>query len=263
MAQTFLQRVQILGVMLRRDFAVMGTTVRASLIDCTIQASVMVFLQGYLFPYMGMPSVYIGALCIGSIVLFLLMQNSNMSFRMQTDILYGGFTRYQLTLPLPKSWFLARYVIRFGVQTACISLPTLIFSFIVLHDRIPNLAVRPGLFLIMYALVLVTISSLLIALGLMHDFSWLRANLWRRRLDPLLMLSTVFCSWQAVYAFSPKIAMLLLCNPVTHAVESLRTSLLYFDKAPSLWLSAGVLIMTIGFNCYCMKIGLIRRLDPV
>jgi len=263
MTQTFLQRVQILSVMLRRDFAVMGTSVRSSLIDCTIQALVMVFLQGYLFPYMGMPPIYIGALCIGSVVLFLLMQNSNMSFRMQSDILYGGFTRYQLTLPLPKNWFLARYVIRFAVQSSCISLPTLVLSFIILHNRIPNLAVRPILFLFMYLLVLIAVASFLIALGLWHDFAWLRANVWRRRLDPLLMLSTFTCSWQAVYAFSPKIALLLLCNPLTHAVESLRSSLLYFEKAPSLWLSAAVLVVTIGLNCYGMKRGLMRRLDPV
>src|SRR5437868_3946162 len=114
---TFQQRVRILSMLLKRDLAVMGASVRSSLIDCVIQASVLVFLQGYLFPHMGMPPIYSGALCIGSIVLFLLMQNSNMSFRVQSDIAYGGFTQYQLILPLPKSWFLARYIIRFVLQS--------------------------------------------------------------------------------------------------------------------------------------------------
>lgn len=260
---TFQQRVRILGMLLKRDLSVMGASVRSSLIDCVIQASVLVFLQGYLFPHMGMPPIYAGALCIGSIVLFLLMQNSNMSFRVQSDIAYGGFTQYQLILPLPKSWFLARYVLRFVMQSMFISLPTLMFTLTLLYNRIPNLAIRPLPFLLVYPLILITISSLLIAIGLLYDFAWLRANMWRRRLDPLIFSSSLFCSWQAVYAFSPRLAAALLCNPITHVVESLRTCLLYHDHAPSLWLSVPVLLATIGLNCYLMRVGLIRRLDPV
>jgi hypothetical protein len=196
-------------------------------------------------------------------ILLLLMQTSNMSFRMQADIAYGGFTRHQLTLPLSKDWFLARYIIRFALQSLFITLPTLCFTLFLLASKIENLSIRPVVFTVSFPLILITMSSMLIAFGLLYDFAWLRANLWRRRLDPLLMLSTVFCPWQAVYQWSPYIGYVLLLNPITHVVELLRSSLLYTPLAVPSLVHISALLLTISGNCYLMRIGLNKRLDPV
>jgi hypothetical protein len=241
----------------------MGKNVTGSFINALIVTVCFATMYGFLFPLLGTPAPLLGPLFIGSLTMTLITLNNSLSFSLQLELEDESFITYQMTLPVPKRWLFAKYCTSFMLQTAIISFPALWIGLALLKNSIPNFAVQPLPFLLIYLLSLLFFGLFFLAITFLYTFRWARANLWMRRLDPLIFFSPIFFTYKSAAAMLPWLTPILLCNPFTYITEGLRATI-FFDVTPLTWQSCALALALFNIAAlYLLKYAIVRRLDPV
>lgn len=96
-----------------------------------------------------------------------------------------------------------------------------------------------------------------------YTFDWFKANLWTRRIDFFYVMSSAFFPWQSVYEFSPNIAYIMLLNPITYAMEGMRTALFNTPTPLPLWVCFSMLIFFIIMASFWLHHSIHKRIDPI
>lgn len=265
-SHTWRHNCAIFGALLRRDLKVLKGKFFGCIIDGFIILGLQVLTFGYLFPLLDLPREQIAPLYLGmSVIALNFFQGYSFSTLIMHMLPQNGpsMFEYHLILPLPKRWLFAEYVLSFMIEAFLVTLPLITIGFLVLHDAFATMQGSFMLFFSVYLLALLFLGLLFLLLPIHYDPQWFWGNIWPRRLSPLFNISAIFFTWKSVYAFSPVMAGLFLCNPFTYFAEGLRVALLGGDDYLSVPLCVGMLL----FACLCcvfmLKNGIKKRLDPV
>lgn len=256
----------VFWALLRRDLTVMKKTLVSDLIDAIIVMILSIITFGKLLPLIGLKPSLIAPLYIGSNLFFIIVSRG---YAFALNIIYKitfeglGILSYQLTLPIDRKWLFAEYVIYFIIETSILTLPLLLIGTFILSTMIPLTIHSWFLFLCMYLLMLIFLGIFFIASAFAYTFDWFKANLWVRRIDFLLVLSSTFFPWQTVYEFSPKLSYLMLLNPVTYAMEGMRAAFFGTPTLLPLWVCFVMLIISIGFVSIWLHTSIRKTLDPI
>lgn len=258
--------VAIFCALLRRDLSVMKKSLVGDLIDAAIFMFISVVTFGKLLPIIGLKPSLIAPLYIGSNLIFAI---STRGYALAMGMIYKityeglGLIGYHLTLPIDKRWLFAEYIIYFVIQTCVITLPVLLLGTSILSTMINLTIYSFPLFLGMYLLTLTFWGTLFIGSAFVYEFKWFQANLWTRRIDFFIVMGSTFYPWDAVHNFSPLVSYVMLLNPITYAMEGMRSALFNTPTSFPLWLCALVLIASIGITSMWLRAGIRKTLDPV
>lgn len=256
--------IRVFWALLRRDLKVLRSKLRSMLIDGAILVATNVLIFGKLFPLIGMPSHFVAPLFLGhSISMLLLSLGYSLGLKIVFDIQYNRFIDYHLTLPVSKTWLFLSYIVSFMIEAFIITIPLVTLGIVLLGDAFAAMTGNWFIFFGVFLLNLLFISTLFLSFSFYYDPDYFRDNLWGRRLIPLLLFSTTTLTWRTVANFLPRASKLFALNPFTHNTEALRAALLGGPEYLPLWFSVVGMIFWIGFNCWLLAQGIIKRVDPV
>ncbi len=221
-----LHNFRVFCALLRRDLKILKKNLVQSLINGLIVAAIELSIVVVFFPRMGMPVQLSAPLFLGSLVFLLFNLGFPFAFSMVYNLKFSRFIDYQLTLPLPKRWLFAEYIINFIIQVFITTLPIIVLGIICLGNLISFEQTNWFYFFGIHLLSILFFSVFFHMCSFQFSFTWFIENIWTRVLGPLLLLSSTFYIWHRVYAVSKTIGYLFLLNPITYIAEGLRASLL-------------------------------------
>lgn len=253
----------IFAALLRRDLYVLSKNFTGVLIDSAIVVTVEVLLFGRFFPLLGMQQTWVPFLYLGSSTSFVFYRAYSASLKQAFDFQFNRVIDYHITLPLPYPWLLAKMIVFFIIETLVIATPVVGFGMYILQDQFAAANPCWPLFVGVYLLSLIFFGAFFLALCLHYSFDYFCNDIWPRRLSIMFCISVFFVSWYATYQFSHKIALLLLLNPTTYAVEAIRASIMGNGQYLTLIVSLPMLCLAIMASWYLLIRAARTRLDPV
>lgn len=260
------QHFTIFCALLRRDFKVFRFKLKDLLIDSGILLTIQVLNFGYFYPFLGLPEEYIAPIFLGTgLVEFLFHQGYTFSETIVHMIPRRGTSlmEYHLTLPLPKMWLFASYIVSFMIERLVTTLPLIIVGTYILQKPFAYAQGSWFVFALVYLFALFFIGMFFLTIAFMYDYEWFRINVWARRLSWFFNMSAIYLLWHAVYKTSPFFGILFLFNPFTHVTEALRAALLggstyipLYVSIPSIMLATMICFILLNKKIY-------TQIDPV
>ena len=254
----------IFCALLARDMKVLKGRLRSLIIDSLILVVIAVLVFGNLLPMMGMPTQLIAPVFLGnSLSFFLASLGYNWALRMAYDLKFDRFIDYFQTLPLPRSWLFAYYVLSFIIEAAIVTLPMVTAGIIALGNNFGPINGSWPIFLGMYFLALLFWGLFFLGSAFVYEYQWFRTNMWSRRIMPIFALGPAFFTFKTISSIAPITGKFLLLNPVTYIIEGLRVSLLGGTDYLSLLICLVGSIVAIIFMYIRLHNGIYKQLDPV
>ncbi len=256
--------IRVFSALVHRDLKVLRSKLRSMLIDGAVLVAANVLIFGKLFPLIGMPSHFIAPLFLGNgIGMLLISLGYSLGLKIVFDIQYNRFIDYHLTLPVSKTWLFLSYIVSFMIEAFVVAIPLVTLGVFLLRDAFETMNGNLFIFLGIFLLVLLFMTTFFLSFSFYYDADFYRDNLWSRRLMPLVCFSTMALTWNSIATFAPHTSKLFALNPLTHAVESLRASLIGGPEYLPLAFSVMGILCWIVFNCWLLARGIVKRLDPV
>lgn len=247
--------------LVKRDLHVTKKELKNLAIDAALLTIVELLLFGKLMPMIGMPSAFIIPVYLGSIIMFIFFRASSFADTVVYDLEFNRIIDYQLTLPMPATTLLITKIVGFMMQTMIVTLPQLFIGLAFLQPDQSLLSLSTCIYLtLFYPLILFFFGSLFLFFSFHYQFHWFITNIWVRRCEPLLMVSTIIAPWHTIYELSPLMAAIVLINPVSYAIEGLRTIIMQSPNALPLTLcTIGLLIASaisfiLASNAFAKKV---------
>jgi hypothetical protein len=263
---TWWQHFRIFCALMRRDFKVFRFKCKDLLIDSFILLIIQVLNFGYFYPFLGLPQEYIAPIFIGTgLVEFLFNQGYVFSETIVYMIPRRGTSlmEYHLTLPLPKSWLFASYVVSFVIEKIVTTIPLIVLG-VYLLDKSFSMAQGSWIvFGMTYLLSVFFIGMFFLTLAFMYDFDWFRINVWSRRLSFFFNMSAIYLLWHVVYKTAPFFGVLFLFNPFTHVTEALRAALLGGSSYIPLYITIPVIVLATVLCAFILNKKVYTQIDPV
>lgn len=256
-------RLQVFWALIIRDFVALKKIAPSLFWDNLFLLVSSVAIFGYLLPSMGMSKDLIAPLFLGQTIVSFVQIAHSIAAIITRDLETSRLIDYQSTLPLPHTLLLARFVVSFIVKSLIITIPLLFLGIILLGDKFIIIQSHGFAFSIVYLLTLIYFGTLFLFFSFNYDYEWFRWNLWTRRIEPLIVFGSVTVVWKQLYLFSKPLGILFLCNPLTYAVEGLRTTLIGGQDFLPLWACLIGLIVGTIINWLLLVPAMNKKLDLV
>lgn len=250
----FNRQLRIAGWLLWRDLIELKDNIKMTFIDGILWPLKSIILFGYIMPGLGLPGNYGGVILVGTIVtvsFFRIFDGVNKI--LQDSEIYGLFD-YQLTLPVSSIYIFSRFILIFALRAMFLGLIVYVAGSVLLVEQfnfIPNSLVKT--ILLFFLLNFVFASATLLVAGSIKG-----ENIYHSFFAPLLFSAWDFgCylySWEILYQTIPLLALLVLFNPITYAMEGFRNAVLGPDTYINFWICAFILIVACTiFSFYGIK----------
>lgn len=248
--------------LLYRDIQFILSQLPSRLIDGFIVVCAQTLAIGSFLPLLGMPAYLTGPLYIGTITQITFASAFTIAFRLASDLKNSRYIEYELTLPLPASWVVAKIIFSFMIQLALVGCPLIFLGALFLGNIFSLQKAHIFFAIIMYSLTLLFYALLFVYLAIHHSYTWFCDNTWVRRLTPLFLLGCSYFTWYKLYAFNPFLARFLLLNPLTYIHEGLRTALLGPEEFLAIEICIPMLIIFCVGLFFLLAKAVKKRLDP-
>lgn len=261
--KTMRNHFRIFCVLISRDIKKILHDFTTILLDSLPPLITQIIAFGYILPLLGMASSIVGAVYLGSILNLFVQLGYSFVLKTAFDLNSNRFIDYHLTLPLPKSWLFASYIIGHMIETAIITIPLIFGGIICLQQYIPLTNISLIGFSILFITMLGFLSTFFLMLGYSFQLSWILNNIWPRILVPLWLFSAGLIPFKKTYAWWPQLGYIMLLSPITYIAEGLRSTLIGGDAYISWQYCIAPLILCIICNSLLLANRIHKRLDPV
>lgn len=255
--------IRVFYALMQRELHGFGKTSKESLLDGVVQCATQMVLLFFLFPAIGMPTLLIGPMYIGSMISMLFSTGFSYAFKQLFDLRGARIIDYHLTLPLNKTWLMIAYSARAMIQMFMTTIPFALLAVYLSTTGWVTFEVKPLAFAIIYFLTLILFAVWYQTASFRYDLPWVLNNLWPRRLFFLFLFGCLFMPWHAIYAVCPCIAYIFLCNPITYVAEGWRASLLPANPYLPLPICGVVVSICVALGIMALATSMRKRLDPV
>lgn len=216
--------------------------VQGSLFDTFIWVSLSIFCNGYIYPSLGMASSYGSLIAVGHIVSSGVFLCYAAAMVLTSDFQNDRVINYELMLPLPSWMVFLKTALSWAVVAAIYSSIILPLGKIILLDKFSLKYFSFIKFIIAFLVINFFIGCFAImTTGLNKDILSIK-RVWVRFIYPLWFLGGSIFPFNTMIATYPKLALLLLFNPITYATELVRAAV-FGPEAYYLpfWISAIIL----------------------
>lgn len=260
---TFRSHFYIFCALLGRDIKWMLHNLSKTLLDCVGPLITQTITFGYLLPLMGMLSSMVGAVYLGSLLNLFVQLGYALVLKIAFDLNANRFIDYHLTLPLPKRWLFASYIISHMLETALVSIPLIFGGVLCLQQYLPVANINFIGFGVVFIAMLAFLSTFFLMLGYSFKLSWILDNIWPRILVPIWLFGAGLVPFKKVYAWWPPLGSVMLLSPITYIAEGLRSTLIGGDNYISWYYCIIPLILWTISNIFLLTNRIYKRLDPV
>jgi len=253
--------LRVLLQLLRRDLKIFFRGYQSKLIDTLVLFITNIAVFGYLMPGEGLSSSYGSFLVVAAIGSFGLIEIVGKLGLFLSDLEGERSLSQVLIMPISSSFVL--YYIAFFWALSSLLLAIVLFPCgkLLLWDQFDLYAISYGKFLLSFFLGNLFFGAFGLWLGsLIPSMSSLN-TIWLRYIVPLWMFGAYFFSWSTAYHTHPWVGILLLCNPIVHIMESMRSSAFGAEGYLPFWPSIFAIVLFTGFCAYHGVCRLQKRLD--
>ena len=249
--------------LLHRDLRVLRQSIYGKMVNTTIWASILIFSNHYVMPYLGLPTSYGKFMLAGAIVVQMLFQAMSEVSVTVEDLTGDKQITYSLGLALPPWLAFFRYAVKSAIQGLLMGFFAIPVAAVVMGKdfsfplvSVPKMILMCGIQSIFFGCFAVWVASFTKDMQAYEDV-WLRVTF------PFWMLGCYTYSWMILRRAMPWLSYLCLLNPFTYAMEGSRAAILGQANFLNYWLCLFMLILaTIGFG-YRGISNMIKRLDAL
>lgn len=263
MLPNFVNNFRTFKALVMRDVHLLLASWSSNIIDSTIIVVFWYMTYAWLLPSMGLDKALITPIFFGIIMMVFINISFDRAMIDGLDMETTRFIDYQLTLPLPTNWLLAKYATGYFLDLLCSSLPVIIIGRLLFGSLLHLDNGSIPLFFVFYFCTLVLMSLMMLCLIAAKSFWWMRDNAWPRILLPLSLFGAFYYPWRAVYQTDSVIGTLYLFNPFVYFVEGLRSAATgSAEYIPLYWCFAVVITLCVVV-AISLKIIFNKRIDPL
>lgn len=254
---------RIFCALLSRDVKYVTHRFIPIMLDCVGPLVTQIISFGYLFPLLGMDPSIVGAAYLGSLLNLFIQLGYSLVLKIAFDLKTNRFIDYHLTLPLPKGWLFASYIVSHMIETAIVTIPLVFGGIICLQHYIPISHISFAGFSILFLTMLGFLSTFFLMLGYSFKFTWILNNIWPRILVPLWLFSAGLIPFKKTFLWWPQLGYIMLLSPITYIAEGLRSTLIGGDAYIAWYHCIAPLVLWTIFNIIFLANRIYKRLDPV
>lgn len=241
--------VHTLLQLLHADIKILLRGVVDNIINTIIWASTVIGVAAYLMPKFGLQEDYayfvLATLC-SSGGLFQMFSGAS---SLVSDFENNRLINFYLTLPMPAPLVWLRFMLSFALDSASVMLFIFPIGCLVLKGDFPFHQVNILSYMLIFVLISLFCGSFTLWMtSYIKEIREIRTA-WTRFVYPLWFLGCFQFSWQVLYSWSPTLAYLNLCNPMTYLAEGMRAALLNSANSLNFWFCAAMIIL---FTFICM-----------
>ncbi len=250
-------------VLIIRDLQSLKRVFWGKQIDQAIIVFILIIINGYLLPKIGLNKNYGAFFVIGNIVSCSFFEIYSNMFEFSADLISTRNITYDLTLPVRSHFVFIKQALIYTINGICISFFVLPFGVLMLWPNFDLSSISWIKMIAMYISVNLFFGFFTIFIAsFVKSFDTFR-HLWCRGLFPMWLLGSQAAAWAVMYSLSKELAYLTLLNPMVYAMEGMRAAAFGQEGSLSFWFC---LIMLWFFTILVAWIGILqlsRRLDIV
>lgn len=221
-----ISELRVAKALLWRDLIVLGHRLKDDIINVSCMILFFNIIFGFFGPLIGFQPSYVAETFLGTIIGTFLFLGFIRTMDDMFDVKYHKFINYRRILPLSTNCLLFVYFLSYVMHFFAVTAPLLLIGKIILNNALDLSAINWPWFLTLYFLSMFVIALFFFCFVFTVDLDWFRYNIWQRVLTPMHQLGCLFYAWKKAFVFSPKIAYILLLNPLTYCNEGLRAAFL-------------------------------------
>jgi ABC-2 type transport system permease protein len=233
------------------------------IIDRFVWVTTYIIVMTYIMPSFGLTKSFGPFLLAGLICSIGLLETYSGAAVLVADLDGDRTISYYLTLPIPSWLIFVRLIIYYAVYYGALAVFILPFGNLLLPESINLAAISWPRFGLIFLLMNILHGTIVLwAASNIKNMATL-GKIWSRVLHPAWFLGCFQFSWHMLYALWPKVAYLLLLNPVVYTMEGMRSALLGADGYIPFWICCVVLTISIVLLTYNAITRFKKRLDFV
>jgi len=222
--------------LLKTDLLIYKQNIFGQIIDEIIWITFTTIIASYVYPQFGMSKNFGTFFLVGTIVSSGVFNIFGASTKFLGNIEGSNPLSYFLTLPIP-SWL---HFIKLAIGQGCIATAKTIIILplgkIILWNRITFANLSIYKFILIYFAINFSMGMLIVFMtSLVKNLKSIH-SIWSRFLFPLWFLGGAMFTWKAIHNVSPKLAIILLLNPLLHLMEGVRAAVLGQEGYINFWI---------------------------
>lgn len=258
----YMSYLSVIKEVLKTDFAIFHKNVINKIIDLAIWIVTVTFVSIYLMPAFGVSSNSFGMFMIGSLIasaglfeVFPEVMNLVSDFEGNQTIMF-----YTL-LPIPTSFVFIRLLLYYALSSLFLAACTIPMLKIFFWYRISFAATNILQLMVIMILTNALYGALTLWTSSMVPSVQKIGSVWMRFIYPLWFLGGFQFPWSALQQEFPKVAIIVLANPLLYVMEGTRAAFSGQEGYLPFWACVGMLLLFIvGFSWHAIK-RLKKRLD--
>lgn len=246
-----------------RDIRSLVKDFKANLVDVILWPLGVIFVSGYIMPYLGVPSNFGAFILSGTLIAMCFNATGNHAGDLVTDLTGPKAIFYELALPT-YSWLIClRMGIVYAIKAALINVFIFPIGMVLLWDNFDITRIAVGKALLIYCLmnILFGFFSLCVALQVKDIEGY--GRFWIRWGWQLFTLAGFQFPWAIMYKALPLFAYISLANPLVYCFEGMRAATLGQEGFINFWVCFGMTSFFAALFAYGSLYLFRKRLDCV
>jgi len=198
----------------------------SKLIDSIILPSVLVVINGYVLPHLGLPAEYGTFMLAGYAVLFSENTVYNCATELVADLNGPQAIIYELTLPVSYRFIYAKIAFSYAFKSVILNFWSIPISALLLGDMFDWQSVSVIKFFAMYIMINIFFAFIEIITALSFESLEEFGSFWIRWGWVLYALGCATFPWSVLYQVTPVGAYLNLLNPYVYLFEGMRSTVM-------------------------------------
>ncbi len=240
-----LRYLPIMWAMFKADCTQLKSIFLGRVIDRCIWTATYIIVMTYIMPSFGLTKGFGPFLLAGLICSIGLLETYSGAAILVADLEGNRTISYYLTLPVPSWLIFIRIILYYSVYYGLLASFILPFGNLLLPVKISLSSIVWSRFIIIFVLMNIFHGTIVLwSASVINNMATL-GKVWSRILHPAWFLGCFQFSWSMLYALWPKVAYLVLLNPVIYTMEGMRGALLNSNESLPFWLCCIALSLSI------------------
>lgn len=240
--QSFKRSLSVFGWLLWVDMRLLGKDFFSNLLDASAWPTVLILVNGYIMPSLGMPAHYGAFTTVSMVVVMGAYTAWAGSMALAADLAGERAISYELTLPLPYWMVWIKCGLALAVRAAAFNIMPLFIGKVLLGSRFDLSNFSLIQFLVMYTVSCLFFGMFALWSTVITNTAEAHSRLELRLIGPMFFLNGWTASWEAMYAVSAALGVFVRFLPWIYAYEGCRAAILGQTGYISLPVCVGMLI---------------------
>ncbi|MBA2307636.1 ABC transporter permease [Candidatus Dependentiae bacterium] len=242
-ARSFSTSLRVFGWLLWNDVRRLGKDFFSNLLDASAWPTVLILVNGYVMPSLGMPEQYGAFTAVSMVVIMGAYTAWAGSMAIAADLAGERAISYELTLPLPYWMVWIKCGLALAIRAAAFNITPLIIGKLLLGNRFDLSNFSLAQFILIYSVSCLFFGMFALWSTVITKTPEAHSRLELRLIGPMFFLNGWTASWNAMYAVSSFLGVFVRFLPWIYAYEGVRASVLGQEGYLNIWMCSAMLML--------------------